>query len=71
MEKQFAGKGYGEFKGALADVVVEAVINLQQRFKELRSDESNLIKVLEDGARVATEQADAKLAIVKEKVGLL
>ena len=71
VEKQFAGKGYGEFKSALADVVVEAVINLQQRFKELRSDETNLIKVLEDGARVATEQADAKLAIVKEKVGLL
>lgn len=71
VEAQFAGKGYGDFKSALADVVVEKVIGLQGRFHELRNDETNLKKVLGDGAAQINQQAEAKLAQVKKVVGLL
>lgn len=68
---KFAGKGYGDFKTALADVVVEKVVSLQARFNELRSDETNLRKVLEAGAEQAREVSEAKLVEVKKSVGLL
>lgn len=71
VEALFAGRGYGDFKAALADVVVDRVIGVQARFKELRSDETNLNKVLADGAAQAQEISEAKLAEVKRRVGLL
>lgn len=71
VEEQFAGKGYGDFKSALADVVVDKVMSIQERFNELRSDETNLKKVLEEGAKQATEVSEAKLSEVKKRVGLL
>lgn len=71
VEAQFAGKGYGDFKAASADVVVEKVMGLQKRFHELRSDETNLRKVLADGATQARELSETKLAEVKKRVGLL
>lgn len=71
VEAQFVGKGYGEFKAALADVVVDKVMGLQERFQVLRSDETNLKKVLAEGAAQAQEVSEAKLAEVKKRVGLL
>lgn len=71
VEVQFTGKGYGDFKEALADVVVEKVMGLQQRFNELRNDDTNLKKVLEGGAKQAREVSEDKLAEVKRRVGLL
>lgn len=71
VEAKFVGKGYGDFKAALADVVVDKVIGLQQRFSELRSDETNLKNVLEDGAAKAAEISSTKLNEVMNRVGLL
>lgn len=71
VEAKFSGKGYGDFKAGLADVVVEKVMELQERFHELRSDETNLKKVLAEGAAQAGEISEAKLVEVKKRVGLL
>lgn len=71
VETKFAGKGYGDFKAALADVVVQKVMGLQERFHELRGDEINLKKVLAEGAAQAQDVSEAKLAEVKKRVGLL
>lgn len=71
VEARFTGKGYGDFKSALADVVVAKVMELQRRFQELRSDETNLKKVLDAGAEQAREVSEAKLSEVKGRVGLL
>lgn len=71
VEALFVGKGYGDFKSALADVVVDKVMGLQGRFRELRNDETNLKKVLDAGADLAREMSEVKLAEVKRRVGLL
>ena len=71
VEAQFEGKGYGDFKSALSDMVVDKVMALQGRFHELRNDETNLKKMLEQGSAQAREASDNKLAEVKRRVGLL
>ncbi len=69
IEKEFEGKGYGDFKRAVADVVCSEMENLQKRYKEVV--ESGLVdKVLEKGAKRATEVASKVLERVQKAVGL-
>ena len=69
IEKEFEGKGYGDFKRAVADVVVSVLEPLQNRRKEII--ESGLVdKVLEKGAKRANEIASEVLARVQKAVGL-
>lgn len=67
--KEFNGKGYGEFKKAVADVVCEELSNLQNKVNEIKN--SGIIdKILEEGAKKASLVAYKKLAKVYRKVGL-
>lgn len=60
---------YGEFKKAVADVVVSVLEPFQNRYKEILS--SGIIdKVLDDGAKKATYVANKTLRKVKKTVGL-
>lgn len=69
IEKEFEGKGYGDFKRAVADVVVGVLEPLQNLKKEII--ESGLVdKVLEKGAKRANEIASTVLARVQKAVGL-
>ena len=69
IEKEFEGKGYGDFKRAVADAVVNELEPLQQRAKQIV--ESGLVdKVLEQGAKRANEIASQVLARVQKAVGL-
>ena len=69
IEKEFEGKGYGDFKRAVADAVVGVLEPLQNRKKEII--ESGLVdKVLEKGAKRASEIASEVLARVQKAVGL-
>jgi len=67
---EFEGKSYGEFKSALADLVVEDLLKIQKKYHEIREDESKLRKVLDDGKDFAIEKSSVTLKIVKEKLGL-
>lgn len=67
---QYAGKGYGDFKTGLSEVVVDFLTPLQERYKKLRRDEVKLEMILEEGARRAGNKAEKTLDTVKEKVGL-
>ncbi len=71
IEAVFAGKGYGDFKQAVADAVVSKVLVVQESFQGYRSDEAKLTSVLESGAAQARELSDKKLADVKRRLGLL
>ena len=69
IEKEFEGKGYGDFKRAVADAVVGVLEPLQNCKKEII--ESGLVdKVLEKGAKRANEIASEVLARVQKAVGL-
>ncbi len=69
IEKKYIGKGYGDFKNALADVVVNFLVPFQERVK-LMSDE-DIKKILNKGAMKANEQAEQKIRDVKDRIGLV
>ena len=71
LEKQYEGKGYGDLKGDLADVWVAFVEPLQARVADYLNDQGELDKVLASGAVRARVVADATVAAVYDKVGLL
>jgi len=67
----YDGKGYGDFKGDLADVVVEFVTPFRDRTHELLDDRAELESILRNGAARAREVASRTLADVYERVGFL
>ena len=71
LENEFAGKGYGDFKGAVAEVVVEYLSPIRAKALELLQDEAHLIKVLHNGADKARAVASATLAQTYKNLGLV
>ncbi len=71
LEQEYAGRGYGDFKGDLADVVVDVVTPFRERTLELLEDRSELDEMLRRGAERAREVAARTLADVYDRVGLL
>ena len=70
-EKQFEGKGYGEFKDAVADAVIAVVAPIQAEQKRLLADKAYLENVLKTGAEQASYLASKTLSKVYRKVGLI
>ncbi len=69
LEAKYEGKGYGDFKKDLVEVVVEALAPIKARYEEIRhSDE--LIETLKDGAQRADAIAQQTMKRVKENFGL-
>lgn len=71
LEEHFAGRGYGDLKKELAEVVTDALAPIQQRTAELLADPAELERVLAAGAARAREVAAPTLATVYERVGFL
>jgi tryptophanyl-tRNA synthetase len=69
IEAGFEGKGYGDFKRAVADAVVGAIEPIQRRANELLSS-GELEGMLRRGAERAAPVAEATLGRVKQKLGL-
>ena len=71
VQAQFEGRGYGEFKGAVAEAVVGLFAPVRQRYDELVADPAELDRVLAAGAARAREVAATTLDTVRDRVGLL
>jgi tryptophanyl-tRNA synthetase len=71
IERDFTGKGYGDFKKALAEVVVEFVTPFRNQTLELLEDRAELDRVLADGAARAREVAGPTLQTVYDHVGFV
>jgi tryptophanyl-tRNA synthetase len=69
VEAEFEGSGYGDFKKAVAEAVVELLSPVQERYRELRDDEAELDRVLRLGAEKAREIAAPVIADVRERMG--
>jgi tryptophanyl-tRNA synthetase len=67
----YDGKGYGELKKDLAEVVVEFVTPFRNRTLDLLDDRAELARILELGADRAREVADGTLADAYDRVGFL
>lgn len=70
-EKRFAGRGYGEFKQAVADSVIAVLEPIQAEQKRLAADKAYLEGVLKQGAEQAERLARKTLDKVYRKVGLV
>jgi tryptophanyl-tRNA synthetase len=67
----FAGRGYGDLKKEVAEVVVDALTPFQDRMRELLDDPAELDRILAKGAERAGRVAEATMSRVREAVGLL
>jgi tryptophanyl-tRNA synthetase len=70
IERDFEGAGYGDFKGAVADELVDFLAPVRERYAELRGDEAALEATLAAGAEKARAIAAPVLADVREAMGV-
>ena len=71
IEAEFAGRGYGEFKQAVAESVVDNLRPIQQEYARILADRAYLDGVLKDGAERAAHIARRVLDKTYRKVGFL
>jgi tryptophanyl-tRNA synthetase len=71
LEEHFAGRGYGDLKKELAEVVTDALAPFQQRTAELLDDTGELERLLAAGAARAREVAAKTLTTAYDRVGFL
>lgn len=71
LETEFAGRGYGDLKGSVADAVVAEFEPIRARALELLSDPAELDRMLAVNAERANEIAEATLGRVYDAVGFL
>jgi tryptophanyl-tRNA synthetase len=71
VEAQFDGQGYGAFKDAVGEVLVDLLAPIQARYRELRSDPGELDRLLAVGASKARDASAPTLAAMYERMGFL
>jgi len=69
VEREFEGAGYGDFKQAVAEAVVDYLAPVRERYAELRPDEAALEAILAAGAERARASAAPIVADVRERMG--
>lgn len=68
-ESEFAGRGYGDFKLAVAEAVIEHLRPIREKYEALMADRAYLDKVFETGAARAVQASRRTLEKVYRKVG--
>ena len=71
IEKEFEGRGYGDFKLAVGEVVADGLAPLQARYNQIISDKAYLDDVMKNGARAASYRAEKTIRKVSKKVGFI
>jgi tryptophanyl-tRNA synthetase len=71
LEIEFAGKGYGDFKSAVAEVVTDFFAPVRLRTQELLADETALLQLLAVGSQKARDVAAKTLAQTYSALGLV
>ncbi|HEX2072492.1 MAG TPA: tryptophan--tRNA ligase [Geodermatophilus sp.] len=71
LEEHFAGRGYGDLKKELAEIVTDFVTPVRERTQELLDDPAELERVLAAGAARAREVAATTVATAYDRVGFL
>lgn len=71
IELEFENRGYGDFKKALAELVINELEPIRNRYAELMSDRAELLRLYTSGADRARELVKPNLDDVKQKVGFI
>lgn len=69
--EKYKGRGYGDFKKDLEDIVVEALSPIQEKFKTIRNDKAYLEEIYKNAAERASNAARKTLRKVYKKVGFI
>jgi tryptophanyl-tRNA synthetase len=70
IESEFGGSGYGQFKQAVAEAVVDYLAPVRERYQELRPDEQQLHAILHAGAEKAHAIAHEVVAVARDRMGV-
>jgi tryptophanyl-tRNA synthetase len=70
IESEFNGSGYGQFKQAVADAVVDYLAPVRERYRELRADEQYLLQTLDTGAEKAHAIAHPIVDTARDRMGV-
>ena len=70
VEREFDGEGYGAFKQAVGEGVVELLAPIRERYRELRADEAGLERTLAEGAERARSIASQTMEEVRAVMGI-
>ena len=71
VEKEFEGKGYGDFKLAVGEVCADALAPVQAEFARLAADKAYLEDVMAKGAEDAARSAARTMSKVRRKIGFI
>ncbi len=71
IEREFAGRGYGDFKCAVGEACADALRPVQEEFKRLMADKAYLEEVMKRGADAARYYARKTLSKVQRKLGFV
>ena len=71
LENEFDGKGYGDFKAAVADVVVEYLRPIRAKAMELLEDEKHLLDILHQGSEKARTVAQQTINTTYKNLGVV
>lgn len=71
LERRYTGSGYGAFKEEVGEAVVALLAPIQERYRALRADEAELLRLLEIGAEKAREASAPTLALTYERMGFV
>ena len=71
IELEFEGKGYGDFKSAVGEAVVEVLRPIQEKYNDLMANKDYLEQVYRNGAEIANRVAARTISKVYRKVGFI
>ena len=71
IEADFAGKGYGDFKKAVGEAVIEELKPVQENFKRIMADKAYLVECQKKGAETASRIAQRTLDKAMKKIGFV
>jgi tryptophanyl-tRNA synthetase len=71
LENEFAGKGYGDFKTAVAEVVVDYLRPIRAKAIELLEDEKHLLDILHQGSEKARAVAQETINATYKNLGVV
>lgn len=71
IEREFAGKGYGDFKLAVGEVCADALAPVQEKYRLMMSDKAELERLMKKGADEASYYARKTLSKIQRKLGFV
>ena len=71
IEREFEGRGYGDFKAAVGEACADALAPVREKFSRLMADKGYLEDVMKQGAETAGRAAARTMSKVKRKLGFV